>query len=258
MFNILKTRLSLGKWTAPLPESGVNPVARGFRGFPALSREPCPEGCAHCENACPTNALSCAEGSRAIDLGRCLFCPECSLACPLARLTFTRDHRLASTGRDELKIHAEDGPPPVRPLEGELKKLFGRSLKLRQVSAGGCNGCEAELIVTGTLVFDLSRFGVQFVASPRHADGLVITGPVSANMLHALEKTYAALPPPRLVIACGACAISGGPFRGSPSAKDGVGDILPVDLWIPGCPPHPWTIVDGILRLMGRMEGPGG
>jgi Ni,Fe-hydrogenase III small subunit len=146
----------------------------------------------------------------------------------------------------------------VKALGGELKKLFGRSLKLRQVSAGGCNGCEAELIVTGTLVFDLPRFGVQFVASPRHADALVVTGPVSKNMLVALEKSYAALPAPKLVIACGACAIGGGPFRGSPEAHDGVGSILPVDLWIPGCPPHPWTIVDGILRLMGVLEGPNG
>jgi Ni,Fe-hydrogenase III small subunit len=166
---------------------------------------------------------------------------------------FGNEHRLAATRREALTVGSSDGPPAVEPMAPDLRKLFGRSFKLRQVSAAGCSGCEAELIVTGTLVFDLSRFGVQFVASPRHADALVVTGPVSKNMRLALEKTYAALPAPKLVIACGACAVSGGPFLGSPEAHDGVGELLPVDLWIPGCPPHPWTLVDGILRLMGRL-----
>lgn len=254
MFEILRTRLSLGHRTAPLPKSGENPVAEGFRGLPVLKPGPCPEGCARCENACPTGALRCEASGLRLDMGRCLFCPGCAKACP-EKVSFSRDHRLSAVDREALVLGPGDGPPPVRPLAGELAKLFGRSFKLRQVSAGGCNGCEAELIVTGTLVFDLSRFGVQFVASPRHADALVVTGPVSKNMRLALEKSYAALPAPKLVIACGACAVSGGPFLGSPEAHDGVGNLLPVDLWIPGCPPHPWTIVDGILRLMGRLEG---
>ena len=104
------------------------------------------------------------------------------------------------------------------------------------------------------MVYDLARFGVQFVASPRHADGLVITGPVTANMRGALEKTWEAVPSPRLVIAVGACAISGGPFRGHPQVHDGADGVVPVDLYVPGCPPHPLTILDGILRLLGRIE----
>lgn len=253
MLNILRTRLKFGNRTAPLPRPGDTPVAEGFRGLPLLSAAACPEGCRECEGACPTGAVRGGAHGPRVDLGICLFCPECSRACPSGAVGFSREHRLAASERKALEVGPGAGPPPVRPMLPDLRKLFGRSFKLRQVSAGGCNGCEAELIVTGTLVFDLSRFGVQFVASPRHADALVVTGPVSKNMRLALEKTYAALPAPKIVIACGACAIGGGPFRGSPEAHDGVGDLLPVDLWIPGCPPHPWTVVDAILRLMGRL-----
>jgi Ni,Fe-hydrogenase III small subunit len=121
------------------------------------------------------------------------------------------------------------------------------------VSAGGCNACEADTNVLGTIGWDLGRFGIQFVASPRHADGLLITGPVSANMRLALEKTYAAVPAPKIVIAVGACAIAGGPFVGHPRVCNGADAVVPVDLYIPGCPPHPLTILDGLLRLLGRV-----
>jgi Ni,Fe-hydrogenase III small subunit len=142
----------------------------------------------------------------------------------------------------------------ARALDGKMKKLFGRSLKLRQVSAGGCNACEADVNVLNTVVFDLGRFGVQFVASPRHADGLLITGPVTQNMKSALLKTYEAVPSPKIVIAAGACAISGGPYAGHPEQNDGIGQLLPIDLYIPGCPPHPLTILDGILRLLDKIR----
>ena len=140
-------------------------------------------------------------------------------------------------------------------LEAKSRRLFGRSLKLRQVSAGGCNACEADLNVLATVVFDLGLFGIGFVASPRHADGIVVTGPVSENMRAALLETYAAVPAPKLVIAVGACAISGGPYVDNPEVHNGCGSLLPVDLFVPGCPPHPMTILDGLLRLLGRLEG---
>ena len=160
---------------------------------------------------------------------------------------------MAATTRDALRT--VDGEMELaRALDHRTQRLFGRSLRLRSVVAGSCNGCEAELVALGNVVFDLARFGVQFVASPRHADGIVVTGAVNTNMNVALKKTYEAVPDPKIVIAVGACAITGGPFRGSPEVAGGVGEILPVDLWVPGCPPHPYTLLDGLLRLLGALE----
>jgi Ni,Fe-hydrogenase III small subunit len=147
-------------------------------------------------------------------------------------------------------------PPAERALalSTEIRRLLGRSLKLRVVSAGGCNGCEADVNVLQTIVFDLGRFGIQYVASPRHADGLLITGPVTENMRLALRKTYDAVPAPKIVIAVGACAISGGPYVDHPEVHNGADSVVPVDLYIPGCPPHPYTILEGLLGLLGRAR----
>ncbi|MBN1490555.1 MAG: 4Fe-4S dicluster domain-containing protein [Phycisphaerae bacterium] len=225
-----------------------------FRGRPTIDSSRCSDGCEICIRACPTQAIHKSDRGVAIDLGRCLFCDDCAKACPAGAITFTREHRLATRDRDDL-IAGEAPYALARALDTKMQRLFGRSLKLRQVSAGGCNACEADLNVLSTVVFDLSRFGIQFVASPRHADGLVVTGPVTAHMKLALLKTYEAVAAPKLVIAVGACAISGGPYLGHDECLNGATGNIPVDLFVPGCPPHPITILDGLLRLLGRLDG---
>ncbi len=254
---ILSTRLRLGHQTIAYPEGPARFPER-FRGRPELDPGSCRAGCEECERACPTDAITRpAPGRVALDTGACVFCGRCEEACADRAIVFTRDYRLSMRRREELVVTG-DAPQLAAAVEAKARRLFGRSLKLRQVSAGGCNGCEAELNAAGNIQFDLSRFGIQFVASPRHADGVVVTGPVSENMRSALVETWEATPAPKLLVAVGACAISGGVFKGSPQCHDGAGGVIPgvaVDLWIPGCPPHPVTILDGLLRWLGRVEG---
>lgn len=233
MFDLLRTRLGQGTPTATVPADETSFPER-FRGRPIIRPD--------------------ARGRASIDLGACMFSPE--EAGPESGIEYTRDYRMATRTREAL-VTSDEELELATALDERMRKLLGRSLRLRSVVAGSCNGCEMELVASGNVVFDLARFGVQFVASPRHADGIVITGGVNINMRAALERTYAAVPDPRIVIAVGACAASGGPFCESEEAGCGVPPEIPVDLWIPGCPPHPLTILDGMLRLLGRIEGTG-
>jgi Ni,Fe-hydrogenase III small subunit/NAD-dependent dihydropyrimidine dehydrogenase PreA subunit len=252
MLQVSLARLKQGHRTIPYPAQAPTLPDR-FRGLPAIDASKCPDGCRACVDACPTNAITSDGKDMRLDLGRCIFCTDCIEACPEGAIRYTQDYRLATRTRADLVLEGQT-LKRAQALEEKSRRLFGRSLKLRQVSAGGCNACEADLNVLNTVVFDLPRFGIQFVAAPRHADGIVVTGPVSANMRTALLETYAAIPAPKLVIAVGACAISGGPYVDNPEVYNGCASLLPVDLFIPGCPPHPLTILDGLLRLLGKLE----
>ena len=231
MLDLLRARHTLGVPGVRFPDGDLNLPPR-FRGRPVVTG---------------------ARELPVLDLGACLFSPEEAVELEQRGAQFSGDHRLAATTRDALRSPYA-GADPVRPLAGAMRRLFGRSLRLRSVAAGSCGGCEAELVALGNVVFDLARFGVEFVASPRHADGLIVTGAVSRNMGDALRRTYEAVAEPKLVIAVGACAASGGPFHGSPEVLDGLPPDIPVDLWIAGCPPHPFTVLDGLLRMLGRLE----
>ncbi|MFI5368855.1 MAG: 4Fe-4S dicluster domain-containing protein [Spirochaetia bacterium] len=254
MLRILRERLRQGHRTMGFPRGEPPALPARFRGLPVIDQSKCRDGCTSCIEACPTGALARGAGrTLQIDLGKCLFCGDCTAACPTGAVSFSSDYRLAVRNREDLVI----GVKRLRLAEAlgkDLRRLLGRSLRLRQVSAGGCAACEADANVLTTVGWDMGRFGIQFVASPRHADGLLVTGPVTLNMRLALEKTYAAVPDPKIVIASGACAISGGPYAGAPEASNGVAGILKVDLFVPGCPPHPLTLLDGLLRLLGRIR----
>jgi Ni,Fe-hydrogenase III small subunit/ferredoxin len=250
MFKTLLARARQGYRTAGYPAQppSLPPL---FRGRPTIDAGKCQSGCTACAAICPTDAIDLSAERPRLDLGRCIFCADCATACPTGAIVLSSDWQLAASDRDALQLSA-NAPPDVAALDGKLRRLLGRSLRLRQISAGGCNGCEAEVNALGNVVFDASRFGIDFVASPRHADGVLITGPITENMREATLRTYEAVAEPKLVIAAGACAISGGIFRGHQEVANGIDGLFPVDLYVPGCPPHPITILDGLLRLLGR------
>lgn len=265
VFDTLIHRLKRGRETMSYPAGPAPALPDRHGGALRVDAAKCTDGCRVCVNVCPTEAIRLAkdgaDGTPALpgirlDLSRCVFCAECVKKCPGGGITQTSDHRMAVRRREDLVLGAP-GQEQVRlaaALDEKLRKMFGRSLRLRQVSAGGSGAEEADLNVLGTIGWDLGRFGIQFVASPRHADGIVVTGPVSKGMELALRKTWEAVPAPKIVIAVGAEAISGGVFAGHPEVLNGADAVIPVDLYIPGWPPHPLTILDGLLRLLGRLE----
>jgi len=208
--------------------------------------------CGECVTACPVSAIT-IDGDWGVDAGRCLFCGDCLPACPRDAISFSVEVPAVSQ-RSSLVLRRNVPLPELKlQLREEVRKVLGRSLAIREVDAGSCNGCEVEVNSLSNPIYDLERFGIKIVASPRHADLLLVTGPVTRNMLPALLKTYRAAPEPRLVAAMGTCAISGAPFGGSYAAGNGVAEVLPVDIYIPGCPPHPHTVVLALLEALGRL-----
>jgi Ni,Fe-hydrogenase III small subunit/NAD-dependent dihydropyrimidine dehydrogenase PreA subunit len=241
----LHVRISQGKQYIPDVRAAKPP---GFRGLPRIGAGACPSGCDACVAACPTQAIRL--DPLAIDLGRCVFCSECVDACPEAKLELTPEPRMGSTTREGLVVSHDEPQTRLRAHTG-FAAMFHRSLKMRQVSAGGCSGCELELNATANVNFDLQRYGIEWVASPRHADALVISGALTRTMHDAVRLAWDAMPDPRFVVAVGACAISGGLYDGARGVDRGfIDDTIPA-LFVPGCPPHPLTFVNAILDLLG-------
>jgi len=242
-----------------------------FRGRPVISgditaaeadlvKKLCPVNAIGADPAAPTPGPLVAGSSEmeqircTIDLGKCLFCRECAFALP-GKISFTHDYKMATNVRDRLVVASgNDQPIQLDPdkVRREIRSLFKHALKLRQVSAGGDNSAEMELNAAGNVNFDMGRYGIEFVASPRHADGLVITGPLSQHMAEPLQICYDAIPSPKMIILAGTDAISGGIFQGGPALNRDFLDKYPVDLFVPGNPPHPLTFINGILDLIGR------
>lgn len=254
MFNVLLARSKQGHRTMRYPAGPPPELPERFVGRPEVDATKCDGTCRRCVTVCPTGAVRLEESGSGIqlDTGRCLFCRQCESVCKNKAVVFSRDFQMAASRRENLVVR-DAAPREAVDLAESSRRLFGRSLKLRQVSAGGCNACEADTNVLGTPAWDLGRFGIQFVASPRHADGLLITGPVTENMRLALQKTYDAVPSPKLVVAVGACAISGGPYADHPETHNGAAAFVPIDLFVPGCPPHPLTILHAMLELLQRL-----
>lgn len=245
MLNVLKNRFEQGCKTSAYPREKVQLPPR-YRGRPEVNSDAPSDVVAACAAACPQEAID--PLAKTLDMGRCVFCGTCERVSQGRFVTFTRDFATAVAEKAHLLTQGRL-PDLAAHSRQHFKGLFGRSLQLRQVSAAGCNACEADLNVLATPFFDLARFGINFVASPRHADGIVVTGPISRNMKQALLTTYEATPEPRVVIAVGSCTLAGGPFRGSPEVADGLDSILPVDLFIPGCPPHPMSNLHALLTF---------
>jgi Ni,Fe-hydrogenase III small subunit len=250
MLNNFKIVYHQGKQYIPDPTTVEVPGI--FRGRPIISAVKVAE--AELLELCPTSAIS-AQPIQ-IDLGKCTFCGECAMRFP-EKITFTKDYKLSTNERNRLLVtEGEEKPIEVNPetVRKEIHKVLGRSLKLRQISAGGDNSCEMELNAANNVQFDMSRYGIDFVASPRHADGIVITGPITKNMAEALQICYDATPEPKIIVLVGSDAISGGLFANSPAVDRNFLENHEVDLYIPGNPAHPLTIINGLLDLTRKLK----
>jgi Ni,Fe-hydrogenase III small subunit/NAD-dependent dihydropyrimidine dehydrogenase PreA subunit len=248
---LMKNRLLQGRQTKPFPPE-PDDLPERFRGVPELAAA---EG--QCWEkivpVCPAGGFSLSDGGAPrIDLGKCVYCGACQSVCPGA-VTHTRDYRLAAFEREEL-VFTTRFERRSSPRRRELRKLYRNSLRICQVNTGGCGACDSNIDMLSAPAWDMARFGIRPAISPKQADVLLVSGPVAANMAKPLLRAYEAMGEPKLVAAVGACAISGGIYRNSPECRGGAGNFLPVDLFIPGCPPHPLTLLEGLLRLTGRIE----
>ena len=222
----------------------------GVIGMPRLEPERCDAGCSICADVCPTRAIALAEERLDLDYGRCVVCHLCVEVCPTDALTESNNWAFGVRARDDLRTDTSV-TPVARP--SPSRHGFRRSLHVRHVDAGSCNGCESELQALNNPFYNLHRLGIFYTPSPRFADLLLVTGPVTRAMLEPLRRTWEAMPEPRWVMACGTCAVSGGIAPGGPCLS-GLEGVFPVDLYLPGCPPNPAAIIEALLMFLGRMQ----
>ncbi|MHB8061642.1 MAG: NADH-quinone oxidoreductase subunit NuoB [Ruminiclostridium sp.] len=265
MHNIIKKLIQHGTVTVDYPRK---PIKNSYiTGAPEFDYDKCTR-CMKCLNSCPTGAIVFIDNdeqkkkSPAVNLDECIFCRFCEDACKNGAVCLSNKFELAQKSRAALRATPLFVQEDVKGLEYELlgkqlkekvNKMFGKSLHIREVDAGSCNGCDNEINALNGPYNDIERFGIHFVASPRHADMLLVTGCVTRNMEEALIKTYNAAPSPKLVVAVGACACSGGIFKNSYAGRNGIDSVLPVDVYIPGCPPRPQALIYGILKAIGKI-----
>jgi Ni,Fe-hydrogenase III small subunit/ferredoxin len=244
--------LAKGKATTPWPRADGKDGQEGMLGMPRYNPNACREGCAECAAACPTQAIQTRNGGLAIDYGRCVVCQLCTEACPAGAMMASGDWAFGVREREDL-IWSQDATQPPRRAAPE-RRAFRRSLHIRHVDAGSCNGCESELQALNNPFYNLHRFGVFFTPSPRFADLLLVTGPVTHAMREPLRAAYEAMPEPRWVMAVGTCAVSGGVSGGNYACGSGLDGVLPVDLYLPGCPPNPAAIIEALLMFLDRAR----
>lgn len=252
----LKRGVATTRWPKPTGDDGQ----AGVLGMPRYHPELCRDNCEECVTSCLPGAITLREqpnvggGRLAVDYGRCIACQLCTEVCPTGAMTPSDDWAFGVRRREDL-IWVQAGPsPPAQELKGKIKKVFGHSLHIRHVDAGSCNGCESELQALDNPFYNLHRLGIFFTASPRFADLLLVTGPVTYAMRGPLLETYNAMPEPRWVMAMGTCAVSGGATGGGYACERGLEGILPVDIYLPGCPPNPAAIIEALLLLLNRTE----
>jgi Ni,Fe-hydrogenase III small subunit/ferredoxin len=248
MFNIIKKVIKYPRLTQSYPHKPFD--LRQAVGSPQLDSEIC-NRCGECIARCPSEAISLNETTKEIGINykQCIFCLLCVEICPIGAAKTSEHFELATKKLSETSYEVIGSE-----LKTKIKKLFGRSLQIREADTGSCNGCDYEINALNNPFLDIERFGINFVASPRHADMLLVTGTATRNMQQALIKTYNATPDPKLVVAVGACACSGGIFRDSYATNNGIDSIVPVDVYIPGCPPRPQAILHGILKALDRVK----
>jgi formate hydrogenlyase subunit 7 len=245
-----------GKQTAPWPLAEGSDGQAGFLGMPRYRPERCSEDCKACADICPTKAItmraaSGPAGRLDVDYGRCVVCQLCTEACPTGAMETSSDWAFGARSREDLIWRAGAAATPAT--GAETRRSFRRSLHVRHVDAGSCNGCESELQALNNPFYNLHRLGIFFTASPRFADLLLVTGPVTNAMLTPLRATYEAMAEPRWVIAVGTCAVSGGVAEGGYACGHGLDGVLPVDVYLPGCPPNPAAIIQALLMFLDRM-----